>query len=62
MLGPSKKMDISPLWLQVAVLTFIVGLAVLGYLALRMWLNRNRYGKLPDGAEVEEFTEPLQAR
>jgi len=31
-----KRMDISPLWLQVAILTFLVGFAVLGYLALRI--------------------------
>lgn len=31
-----NKMDISPIWLQVAILTFLVGFAVLGYLALRI--------------------------
>jgi len=34
--GPDKKMLLSPLWLQVAILTFLVGFAVLGYLALRV--------------------------
>ena len=31
-----NKMVISPLWLQVAILTFLAGFAVLGYLALRI--------------------------
>jgi hypothetical protein len=30
-------MVISPLWLQGVILTFLVGLAVLGYLALRVY-------------------------
>jgi nitric oxide reductase subunit B len=32
-----NRMIISPLWLQVAILTFLVGFAVLGYLALRIY-------------------------
>jgi hypothetical protein len=28
-------MDVSPLWLQAMLLTFVVGFAILGYLALR---------------------------
>jgi nitric oxide reductase subunit B len=33
---PGKKMLLSPLWLQVAIVTFLLGFAVLGYLALRI--------------------------
>ena len=32
---PQKKMILSPLWLQVSILTFLIGFAVLGYLAIR---------------------------
>ena len=28
-------MDVSPLWLQGSILTFLVGFAILGYLAIR---------------------------
>ncbi|HEY3307524.1 MAG TPA: cbb3-type cytochrome c oxidase subunit I [Desulfuromonadaceae bacterium] len=33
---PEKKMILSPLWWQVAILTFLIGFAVLGYLAIRI--------------------------
>lgn len=35
--GSGRKMDISTRWLQVAVLTFILGFGVLGYLAIRIY-------------------------
>nr|WP_243688832.1 hypothetical protein [Geotalea toluenoxydans] len=31
-----RKMLLSPLWLQTAIITFLLGFAVLGYLALRV--------------------------
>jgi nitric oxide reductase subunit B len=34
--SPRRAMVISPLWLQVALLTFVVGFGVLGYLAFRI--------------------------
>lgn len=34
--SPSRGMTVSPLWLQVAVLTFLIGFAILGYLAYRI--------------------------
>jgi nitric oxide reductase subunit B len=34
---PRRKMDISPLWLQIAIITFIIGFAVLGYLAYSIY-------------------------
>jgi nitric oxide reductase subunit B len=34
------KMVISPLWLQVAILTFLVGFGVLGYLAIRIYRDQ----------------------
>ena len=36
----SRRMVISPLWLQTAVLVFLVGFAVLGYLAYRIYADR----------------------
>src|SRR5262249_46528476 len=32
-----RPMDLSPLWLQAMLLTFLVGFAILGYLALRVY-------------------------
>src|SRR6516225_7996072 len=32
-----RRMVVSPLWLQATVLTFVVGFAILGYLALRVY-------------------------
>src|SRR5262245_32150828 len=32
-----SKMMVSPRWLQVAILTFLVGFAILGYLAIRIY-------------------------
>lgn len=51
-------------WLRLPgdALFIVGGIFPVVYLALRMWLNRNRYGKLPEGVEVEDFTEPQQAR
>ena len=40
MSNSSRRMVISPLWLQVAVLVFLVGFAVLGYLAYRVYADR----------------------
>ena len=37
MIKPDKKMLISPLWLQAALLTFLFGFTVLGYLAAKMY-------------------------
>ena len=34
--GPRRPMDVSPLWLQAMLLTFVIGFAILGYLALRV--------------------------
>ena len=34
--GSRRPMDLSPLWLQAMLLTFVVGFAILGYLALRV--------------------------
>src|SRR5262249_41475677 len=34
--GSRRPMDVSPLWLQAMLLTFVVGFAILGYLALRV--------------------------
>ncbi|HWI40888.1 MAG TPA: nitric-oxide reductase large subunit, partial [Verrucomicrobiae bacterium] len=36
---PSRKMSVSPLWMQVALLTFVIGFGVLGWLAVD--INRN---------------------
>ena len=36
----SRRMVISPLWLQTAVLVFLAGFAVLGYLAYRIYADR----------------------
>ena len=33
--GSRRPMDVSPLWMQAMLLTFVVGFAILGYLALR---------------------------
>lgn len=47
-------------WLRLPgdALFIVGGILPVVYLALRMWVNRNRYGELPEGAMVEEFTEP----
>src|SRR6202007_2323561 len=34
--GSRRAMDVSPLWLQAMLLTFVVGFAILGYLALQV--------------------------
>ena len=34
--GSRRPMDVSPLWLQAMLLTFVIGFAILGYLALRV--------------------------
>ena len=35
--APRSAMDVSPLWLQGSILTFLVGFAILGYLAIRVY-------------------------
>ena len=35
--GSRRPMVVSPLWLQGMLLTFVVGFAILGYLALRVY-------------------------
>jgi nitric oxide reductase subunit B len=37
---PAPRMVISSLWCQVAMLTFLVGFAVLGYLAYRIYAEQ----------------------
>ena len=37
------KLDLSSRWIQGIVLTFVVGFAVLGYLALRVYQERPRF-------------------
>src|SRR5690242_15119318 len=36
-IAPRAPMSVSPIWLQASVLTFLIGFAVLGYLALRVY-------------------------
>jgi len=48
--GSRRPMDVSPLWLQAMLLTFVVGFAILGYLALRV---HSEYAPVP-GRVVDE--------
>ncbi len=45
-------------WLRLPgdVLFIVGGIVPVVVLAVRMFLRRNRYGRLPDGAEAETFT------
>jgi len=45
-----RPMDVSPLWLHAMLLTFVVGFAILGYLALRV---HSEYAPVP-GRVVDE--------
>jgi nitric oxide reductase subunit B len=51
-------MDVSPLWLQAMLLTFVVGFAILGYLALRV---HSDYAPVP-GRVVDETGRLLMTR
>ena len=51
-------------WLRLPgdALFLVGGILPVVYLAIRMWLNRNRLGELPAGAEMEPLTEPATTR
>ncbi|HEX8948638.1 MAG TPA: cbb3-type cytochrome c oxidase subunit I [Dissulfurispiraceae bacterium] len=51
-------------WLRLPgdMLFIIGGILPVVYLAIRVFLNRNRYGELPAGAAPDEFTEPRAGR
>src|SRR6516165_9497433 len=53
--GSRRPMDVSPLWLQAMLLTFVIGFAILGYLALRV---HSDYAPVP-GRVVDETGELL---
>src|SRR5262249_44337902 len=56
--GPRRPMDVSPFWLQAMLLTFMVGFAILGYLALRI---HSEHAPLP-GRVVDESGRLLMTR
>src|SRR5262249_37340404 len=56
--GSRRPMDVSPLWLQAMLLTFVVGFAIRGYLALRV---HSEYARLP-GRVVDEKGRLLMTR
>lgn len=43
--GPRRSMVVSPLWMQGMIVTFVVGFAILGYLALRVY---EEHAPVPD--------------
>src|SRR6516164_2308066 len=55
---PRRPMDVSPLWLQGMLLTFVVGFAILGYLALRA---HSDHAPVP-GRVVDETGQLLMTR
>jgi nitric oxide reductase subunit B len=56
--GPRRPMEVSPLWLQAMLLTFVVGFAILGYLALRA---HSEHAPVP-GRVVDESGRLLMTR
>ena len=56
--GFRRPMDVSPLWLQAMLLTFVVGFAILGYLALRV---HSEHAPVP-GRVVDETGRLLMTR
>jgi nitric oxide reductase subunit B len=56
--GSRHPMDVSPLWLQAMLLTFVVGFAILGYLALRV---HSEHAPVP-GRVVDETGRLLMTR
>jgi nitric oxide reductase subunit B len=56
--GPRRPMDVSPFWLQAMLLTFLVGFAILGYLALRIY---DEHAPVP-GRVVDEQGRVLTTR
>ena len=53
----SPKMVISSMWLQIAVLTFVIGFAVLGYLAYRVHAEHPPIARQTVGPRGVVFTE-----
>ena len=51
-------------WLRLPgdILFIVGGILPVVYLAIRMFLNRNRAGEVPTGAAVESFTEQRPER
>src|SRR5262249_55586459 len=50
--GSRRPMYVSPLWLQAMLLTFVVGFAILGYLALRVHADHAPVpGRVVDGSD-----------
>src|SRR5262249_30372348 len=56
--GSRRPMDVSPLWLQAMLLTFVVGFAILGYVARGV---HSDHAPVP-GRVVDETGRPLMAR
>ena len=56
--GSRPPMDVSPLWLQSMLLTFVIGFAILGYLALQV---HSEHAPVP-GRVVDETGRPLMTR
>src|SRR5499427_7912540 len=56
--GSRRPMDVSPLWVQAMLLTFVIGFAILGYLALRV---HSDYAPVP-GRVVDESGRLLMTR
>src|SRR5262252_9195767 len=56
--GSRRPMDVSPLWVQAMLLTFVIGFAILGYLALRV---HSDHAPVP-GRVVDETGKLLMTR